>query len=218
MLKHRIKEMLNNMGCRDAEKIWHRIKDYEVISFDIFDTLVKRTVGEPEAVFLLMEQREQLPNFCQCRIEAEKVARKQTATGEVTLSEIYEAMHWLDADERERLKNLEKQLEIEVAVANEILFSLYQRCISEGKRIIIITDMYLDRETITQILGTNGITGYERLYISQELGQSKNKGDLFAHVKEDMKNSSIIHIGNAFRSDYWNAIRCGIKSVKIPTR
>lgn len=35
----------------DADRILNEIKNYDIVSFDIFDTLLKRNVKEPTGVF-----------------------------------------------------------------------------------------------------------------------------------------------------------------------
>ena len=62
-----------------------RSSQTQIISFDIFDTLLTRPFWEPSDLFALMEDDVQstlqtfdLPNYCDLRIEAEKMARECT--------------------------------------------------------------------------------------------------------------------------------------------
>lgn len=73
----------------NADKILKKIKNYDIVSFDIFDTLLKRNVKEPTDVFSYMEKKYQIDGFCEKRIEAEKTARKKKNGLEVTLKDIY---------------------------------------------------------------------------------------------------------------------------------
>ena len=57
-------------------KIIEGLERYEVISFDIFDTLIKRNVKHPEDIFSLVEivfnnrEKEKIQNFKEVRIKA----------------------------------------------------------------------------------------------------------------------------------------------------
>ena len=66
---------------------------YDVISFDVFDTLLLRPFSRPEDLFLLLGQRLQYPGFQTIRMKAEAQARQikkeQSGAGEVTLEEIW---------------------------------------------------------------------------------------------------------------------------------
>ena len=77
-------------NCDDID-----IDRYDVVSFDIFDTLIKRNLKCPEDIFDLVEQHYNLKhshpieNFKSNRIIAEQIARKSCLKEEVTLKEIY---------------------------------------------------------------------------------------------------------------------------------
>ena len=73
----------------DADKILKEIKNYDIVSFDIFDTLLKRNVKEPTDVFSYMEKKYQINGFREKRIEAEKAARKKKNGLEISLEDIY---------------------------------------------------------------------------------------------------------------------------------
>ena len=68
---------------------------YDVISIDIFDTLVLRKTYKPTDVFLFMDKwfmelSGRQFDFSHARIHAEATARKVSKFEEVTLDEIYE--------------------------------------------------------------------------------------------------------------------------------
>ena len=69
---------MRRMFCMTS-KLLHK---YEYISFDIFDTLVKRDLERPADVFLVVEKKYQMQTgmaidgFAEKRITAEKKARK----------------------------------------------------------------------------------------------------------------------------------------------
>lgn len=67
-----IKEKLNSGTPVNVEKLISILKSYEVISFDIFDTLLKRNVNTPIDVFKYVENKINKPGFAEKRIVSEK--------------------------------------------------------------------------------------------------------------------------------------------------
>ena len=70
-----IKTKLNTKRSIDTAGIIKQIEEYDVVSFDIFDTLLKRNIKKPTDVFKYMEKKYNKEGFFNERIEAEKRAR-----------------------------------------------------------------------------------------------------------------------------------------------
>ena len=96
-----IKKLLFQHPNYTFDSLVRVVASYEYVSFDIFDTLIKRAVASPHDVFLiaakLLVKREKLdiePEIIvQARIKAETLARGQKpSNSEITLDDIYEAM------------------------------------------------------------------------------------------------------------------------------
>lgn len=71
------------------------IDKVQVVSFDIFDTLIWCIYRKPTDLFRHLEEAEKQRGFAHARIEAEKQARLHVLKAgkpEVTLDEIYEAI------------------------------------------------------------------------------------------------------------------------------
>lgn len=198
------------------------IENFEVISFDIFDTLVYRSFMTPQDVFSAVEYKYKeeagidLKNFRKDRIEAEEKTRRESHKEDVTLDDIYNN---ISITNKESIKKIECEIEITTAQPNINVVNFLKQCRDQDKRIIIVTDMYLPREVIIQLLQNCGVsTGlYERLYISGEDGLTKYTGHLYQHVLKDIKISpqKILHIGDNVRNDYRNAKQYGINSFLI---
>ena len=82
---------LNCLRYTNVNEIINIIKEYEIVSFDIFDTLLKRDVSSPIEVFNLIEERVG-KDFAVLRMQAEKRARRSLNKEEVTLKDIYSFM------------------------------------------------------------------------------------------------------------------------------
>lgn len=208
------------------KKLIDIINKFEFVSFDIFDTLIKRNVNEPKDVFKLMQQfcKENdiiiSDYFYEERISAERAARKLFGKKEITLTDIYEQMgDKYDEFTIKILVDLEKKIELDVCTVNNDLFTIYEHCIKLGKTVFLISDMYLPEDLVSIILKNCGISKYKNIYISSRSGKTKSSGDLFRYVlkKQNINASQLIHIGDNKKSDYLSARKLGIMAIKIPT-
>lgn len=219
-----IKHKIRSLPRFNAEKLLKRIENFEYISFDIFDTLIKRNVPEPQDVFRLVQLRfekntgNKLEGFRENRVQAERKARKLAKKEEVSLDEIYECMTQYATDIRDELKMLECKVELDVCCVNLEMMPVYQWSLENRKTIILISDMYLPEKVIEEILHKNQINGYEKLYLSSTSGLIKKTGALYELVLNDLHiaNNQLIHIGDTWENDYHMARDKGINAVIIP--
>jgi len=220
-LKRKIKNALDDMGVHYYENIIKRISKKEYVSFDIFDTLIKRDVKKPTDVFSIIEHNYKIYDFYKRRIEAEKIARKGKV--DTTIDEIYDIYNELylnNIDEAENIKNIEKQVEYELCVQNKLLKKVYDFCIENNKKVYLISDMYLSSEILKEILEKNGYSKYEKLYVSCEYNKTKANGELYKYVIQELgvDTSKLIHIGNDIKTDYIMALKNNISTVKVKTK
>lgn len=193
----------------NINKIKRGIETHSIISFDIFDTLLKRHVRNPQDVFDIVEReynketRIPISTFRKQRIEAEKKARKNSSKEDVLLDEIYTFLPY-DIETRKRLKDLELHVEETLLTANTAIRPLFDYACSLGKDILIISDMYLPEDFIKKLLIRNGYEGYKKLYVSSTVGFVKSTGNLFKYIFNDFScnPNQMFHIGDAKRSDW----------------
>lgn len=109
------------------QKLLRETEGYQVVSFDIFDTLVKRDVANPHDVFTIVaalyakRTGRVLERFRDERISAEKEARDESSSEEITLDQIYaKLMVRLGIDEcaARKLEALEIEVELKVCRPN----------------------------------------------------------------------------------------------------
>ena len=182
---------------KDIVQIFSR---YDVISFDIFDTLLIRPYDKPTDLFEELEKRYFMPGFARARVEAEQRAREKYILQEdVTLVQIYEMIDavYLTMSERETA------LERAVVRANKIIKILYDEAVRLGKHIVIVSDMCLTKDFLKTILWDNGYSVFEKVYVSSETGHTKASGNMYQYVLNDFgcKAEEILHIGDNFVSD-----------------
>lgn len=190
---------------------------YNLISFDIFDTLIVRSVNNPKDVFyyagsqVLLKQSEALL-FQKRRIEAETVARQKSKTGEVNLKNIYSELYKYYGIKAGILKESEERLELQVCKPRNKWVSLFNAYVREGKKVILISDMYLPSSHIKKILSSCGIIGFAGLYISNEYGCDKVSGNLYKIVQERELcfDGLHLHYGDSFRADYLGARKANV--------
>lgn len=212
-----------------SDKMEKRLKkicqNYDVISFDVFDTLLKRDVMSPIEVFSIVEQifdrahEGEHSAFAQKRIKIEYLLRKTSSFSEITLDEIYEKIDF-PQKQAEELKSLEVETEAALLHANYVLKRVYDFCIEQKKIIYLISDMYLPLPFLKNVLGKAGYKGYQKLYLSCEYRKTKFSGKLFqTFLKEEGLNpKKVLHIGDNFYADLIGARKAGVRCWRIPQK
>lgn len=200
----------------------------EVVSFDLFDTLLKRRVLSPTDLFTLLEKEvikslklNDLINFKEIRIEAEKRCRLKRTKEDISIDDIYEELNkilCLGPVELERIKEAEIRLEIKLNSPRKFVQELLNLANYFHKKVLVISDMYLPDEVIRKIIKLNSLEVSE-LYVSSNIGKSKSTGNLFKAVGEinNIKFKNWVHIGDNLMSDYLIPRKLGITSVYLPS-
>jgi len=210
---------------------------YDVYSFDVFDTLLRRRIDPPELIKALAAE------YLSTRlaqhgiaVSPDKILAQRSRCEELLLQEALsrgrDADYCLDDVMAETLKaikvehvlsseqivnyeiGLEKKAAQPMPGALEVLSYLK----SIGKRVICISDSYLSVSQMSSILEYHGFLQYiDKLYVSSDVGKRKSTGRLFQYVieKEDKK---IVHIGDNYDSDYIMPKNLGIKALWFHSR
>ncbi|WP_411826035.1 HAD family hydrolase [Luteolibacter sp. AS25] len=200
-------------------------------SFDIFDTLVSRKFATDRGIHAAMRERfrEQadynlpcyfLDDFCSIRIHAQEAAHESSEHQEITLDEIYEAIGRdypeIGDEVLSQIKSLEDSLEIENCYGIPENIQRVFELLDGGETVILISDMYLCRETITSMLekADPRLTGLP-FYLSSETRTRKFDGVLFGDVcrEEKIAPKDLTHTGDNFHIDCLMAERSGLRSV-----
>jgi FMN phosphatase YigB (HAD superfamily) len=195
---------------------WSR---YKIISLDLFDTVLFRACARPVDVFIEVAKEALLQGllrpgiqpfeFQQIRIAAEGRARSGSRLArnhsEITLVEIYDELP-------ERFGNIQGLMELEIAAEEKLCYlnlsmvSLIKKCISNGSKVVLVSDMYLQADQLWRIL--KGL-GFQEAWIdftivSGEQGGDKSSGHLFdillSHYSQ-VPAGKIIHIGDKLQAD-----------------
>lgn len=211
-------------GYRYTELL-EQIKKAEVVSFDLFDTLVMRRILLTEDVAELVsvrmfERGMALQDFANQRIAVEKRISQNFAP---KLLEIYEEALRECGKGGDRvpavlssfeLAALEFEIDRGLLIPRKDMITLFNEVKGLGKRVYITTDTYYGRPQIEWILHDSGIIDYDGLLISCEYGKGKQQG-LFEELKKTAGTDRILHIGDDFVSDIRSAEACGIDCTQI---
>lgn len=222
-LHHKSLNIFSNIG--DAcEELHYQIKKHDVISFDIFDTLLVRAVKHPQDIFELMNEKVNEIigyeiDFKLERKEAEKLAFHDSISkgeGETTFNLIYEYLSKklkLNENQTQSIKQLELNMETEFLYKRNSGYLAYEYARALNKKIIIVSDMYLEEEFLKMILEKNGYKNYEKIYVSSVYKEKKHSGKLFDFVLKDYEKYSgrILHVGDNLIADVQKAKEKGLK-------
>lgn len=204
-----------------VEELVEQLQKYDVISFDIFDTLIFRPFTEPTDLFYFVGEKLEILDFKRIRMEMEARARyecfEKNKHHEVTLSDIWNCMERETGISSEIGMKLEMQMEDQFCYANPYMQEVFRRLQDMDKTIIVISDMYLPEKYLQKMLANKGYSGIQKLYVSCEYGMSKGNGKLFDVAKNDFGNEkSYVHIGDNEHSDVNMAKKQGFSSVYYP--
>ncbi|MBD5095952.1 MAG: glycosyltransferase [Lachnospiraceae bacterium] len=206
-----------------------KIRAAEVVSFDVFDTLIVRITNEPEDVFELLEKKVGIRDFAaarkQLQFEASQLAEKNQNKPHANFDEIYQYIAEQEHGDTnwEAVKQVEVEIEKNVIRCNYDIKPLYEYAKNLGKRIIVTSDMYFNAEQIKSFVEDCGYKDIAQYYVSADVGKTKYQGDIFAYIttQEHVPADKILHIGDNRESDVKLAAKSGwstfeYKPVKVP--
>lgn len=196
----------------DYDKLIEELNSHEVVSFDIFDTLLIRKVLYPNDVFRNIERITRVKGFAQNRIEAEREANRRYKTPNI--DQIYDIIIELGTNKENAISCKSQELEYEgrCLIPRNDMVKAFRHAIDAGKRVYIISDMYLPKNILSEILNNAGIYGYRDLLVSCEYKKTKASG-LLGEVPEI--HESWLHIGDSLDADIIPAQQLGIDAFRI---
>ncbi|WP_312996568.1 hypothetical protein [Leclercia sp.] len=204
------------------------ISNAEWVSFDIFDTLVQRAIRVPKDIFIHVgKEVENITglnpqSFALLRAETERTVRAKSKHEEITINEIYdEITSYLKLQPKltQKLINIEVKTEVLYSLPRKSGLELLSYAIKSGKRVFLISDMYLDKGHILEILNKHSIKiPSEDIYVSSEIRLQKHSGNLFNRFlnEQNLKAELGLHIGDNAIGDGKSAEINGIQPLIIP--
>ena len=219
--RKRIKKVLKKNINKDKltiNDIVKTSKKYDIISFDIFDTLITRCIYEPDDAFKVLGKLVQDEKFIEKRKKAEQQAREKLGH-DVNLDEIYDEYmleNNLSKEETSILKNNEIKLEKDLLVPRKDMCSLLKELKKKNKKVILVSDMYLTKKVIVDILNNCGYKDlYDALYLSCDINKRKDLKTMWTFLKKIYPKEKILHLGDNDLSDVQYPKEFGIDTLKI---
>lgn len=215
---------LDQYSARPFKQIVNQIlaNDIKLIAFDIFDTLLCRPLMDAESVKAIVAARIGRGTgelYLQYRSLAESQAR-EAAGKDIGMIEIFSYLGKLTGLPDEtlaQLRNLEEKVEKASVGPRSGGMELYKQALKTGKTIALISDMFLPREVIEESLRANGITGWDKFFLSNEIGLRKDRGTLYEHVLSHygISPAEMVMIGDNERSDFQIPCDKGIVGIHL---
>ena len=198
-----------------------KIKRYDTVSLDLFDTVLVRKCYKPTDLFYFVSQNHFKDSgvFHDVRVLAEREVRRGSASGEITLDEIYSHIareHKLPEETAEKIKNAEIECEVKLLEVRESVLNLIELSRHLGKEVIITSDFYMGKGILLKILSGLGVF-CDELIVSCDFGKTKSDGSLFGVLRERSASNKILHIGDNWHSDYEACRKNGIDAHFYPS-
>lgn len=222
--------MINNI-----HDVLDRAQRYDVVSFDLFDTLLYRDKLSLEAV-LHHSARNLLSYIDSVNTTAQEVLQRRGAitklikesleydTEEPVLRDVFQlilASYQSQGDIKAHARQAE-EFELSLELRNLTLLDGVKETLQglkdSGKTIIAVSDMYFDHEQICRILKQLGIYDYfDAVFVSATEKKTKYTSELFSHIlnKLNLNSSQVIHVGDNLINDYKMAKKVGIDAVRF---
>ncbi|MBS0237979.1 MAG: hypothetical protein JSR89_06110 [Proteobacteria bacterium] len=183
-----------------------------LVSFDVFDTLLRRPFLEPTHLF------DALGTFCGAvefgreRRWAEAQARhRHAAARDVTLSQVYDQLH--------QPAELELAFEKSHIYPRAEIITWLSLARAKGKKVVAVSDMYLPKAFIAELLQMHRLP-VDDLIVSSVDDVTKWDGTSFRllSARHSVPFKDILHFGDNPHADYHAPLSLGIPSVLIANK
>lgn len=209
----------NNVDGITKSEFFRILDDSEIISVDLFDTLIMRkTLFSTDVIDIayarLREKGIYIEKFSDRRLESEKYLSKNSAP---TLIEIYSYMlekYSISGISAQVLAENEWQVDYELVIPRKELCYMVSDYFDKGKKVYIVSDTYYSKKQLEKMLGKCNIHFYTDILASCEYKTGKTQS-LFAVLQDKINGENCVHIGDDEVADIESADKAGIKSCRI---
>ena len=212
------KKHVDKIDCEKEEVLYRKIDCSQIVSFDIFDTLLMRRVLFPTDIFIIAEQKLR-ENGCEYPFLRERKKAEQELLREgkqPKLGEIYDRMVFHDSSvstHKKKWMELEIDIEKEYLLVRDKMKKMLEYVRQSGKQVVFVSDTCLPAEVLSELLRCKGISVLaEEALVSCQCGVSKSSG-LYCILRNRFPKQRILHIGHDFITDEQCAKAWGIDDV-----
>jgi len=185
--------------------------EYEIILFDIFDTLLSRPIFYPDNLFVVLEQKLNsrfgiVSGFFGVRKEIEeRIRSSKNGKGDVSYDEIYALMmkeKYYSQEIVEFLYQEEFNLELAILRPKFEVVELFEFLKQKGKKIYFVSDMYLTSKQIQRIFEKCKIDISDvEFFVSSQIGYRKDNGTMWRYLSERIDTKKALMFGDNEVSD-----------------
>lgn len=214
---------------KDIDWLKSKVFNVECVSFDVFDTLVKRKYTFPDYAKILLGKElsengyvTNSMDFVNLRNDVElQIRREKNFLGDVSIFEVYERIAvklGLDVGHSKFLADREFNFDLDMIEGKTEIVCLLNDLYSSGKKIWVITDTYYSKSQIGAILKKAGVAAIFQILASSDLNARKDNGSMWQYVKKKILEDNIVshvHIGDSATSDAQNASDAGINNIHL---
>ncbi|MCR5733281.1 MAG: HAD hydrolase-like protein [Lachnospiraceae bacterium] len=203
------------------DELLEKCEKADLISFDLFDTLITRKVpsytdGFDLLAIRLSDRNIDIPDFASLRLSAEKECSKDHSP---VLTEIYADLlkrAGCSTVTAHELYEMEWDLDITFMVPRKAVCDIFRELVKQGKRVVITTDNYYRRDKLEKLLEIFELDGYEDILDSCEYDTTKTQR-LYEKLCEANNGNAagILHIGDDEYADIESAHKFGIETFRI---
>lgn len=211
---------------------------YDLVSFDVFDTLVHRKLRAPVDIFEAVRLRafetfdallnhDLLMRFPHDRMKAETSSRERLIAltggeGEVRFDEIYaEYQRKTNCSDEvlDLLMRLELELEQGFLFASHAGLRKYRELRAQAHQVAFLSDMYHSPEWLGATLERLGFDEARSVpvFVSGACRKSKHAGTMFLLVRKELgltEKSSWLHVGDNLHADMAQAAAHGVQTLR----
>lgn len=217
----RVSYCFPDIGGETKAELEKKIRDADVVSFDLFDTLVMRQTLSSDDVPVYVDCRLKekgifIRDFGRKRLASEKELSRNAAP---TLVEIYQNLLEKSADQAanitaEQLADLEWRIDLELIAPRKEVCDIFRRSVESGKDVYILSDTYYNKSQLAQILEKCAVTKYMDILSSSDCGVGKTQG-LFKVLKDRERSKRCLHIGDDIVADIEKARDYGFETYRV---
>ena len=183
-----------NLGMPLVKKMIDR---YQVISFNIFDTLVMYRVLEEADVYQLIANKLRETSFNELDFVRwrKQVERELKLINRYTLNKTYELLQrklQLTDRDTDFLLETEKEVRRNILIPRQDMVDVLNYAKKNGKKVLLIENNFLPEEYIEDLLNLCGVEGYDKILISSSDDYSKNYERILSCLDDGIRS---LHIG-----------------------
>lgn len=217
LLKQNDTDFEPKVSSPDKKALLRQVRTTDIVSFNLFDTLIMRKLLFPTDVYELMKRYDNnLPeDFPENRMLCER--KLMQGNRGPTINSIYHELQKLYGwthEQKAHYAELEYTTDCKCMVLRKDMYAIYQECCTLGKKLYIITDMYYTKEQIKEILKKFHVSQYEDILVSCENRTSKSEHLFDIYLRKEPQGKKL-HIGDEEEADILPARKRGINTFPI---